>query len=156
PQARGWAGWPRRRRAAGAAIPPNPEPPGPRAMKIGLVSPYDYPYPGGVTKHITHLAENFVRLGHDVRIIAPSSGGATQLVRQGVLVVGKPVGVPASGSVARISMSLRLSGRVKEILRREQFDIVHLHEPLMPTLPITVLRFSDTINVGTFHAYNAS
>jgi phosphatidylinositol alpha-mannosyltransferase len=125
-------------------------------MKIGLVSPYDYPYPGGVTKHITHLGENFVQLGHDVRIIAPSSGDPTQLAGQGVLVVGKPVGVPASGSVARISMSLRLSGRVKEILRREQFDIVHLHEPLMPTLPITVLRFSDTINVGTFHAYNAS
>ena len=72
-----------------------------------------------------------------------------------MLVVGKPVGVPASGSVARISMSLRLSGRVKEILRRERFDVIHLHEPLMPTLPITVLRFSETINVGTFHAYNA-
>lgn len=123
-------------------------------MKIGLVSPYDFPYPGGVNSHIVHLREQFVARGHEVRIIAPSSSDPHELARDGVLVVGRPRPVPASGSIARISLSLRLAGQVKQILHREQFDIIHLHEPLLPALPITVLRCSNAINVGTFHAFS--
>jgi len=119
-------------------------------MKIGLVSPYDYAYPGGVTSHITQLHHHFVELGHTVRIIAPSS---QPILHPDVQVCGKPVAVPASGSIARIAISLGLSAQVKGILDQERFDVVHLHEPLMPTLPLTVLRFSEAVNVGTFHAH---
>lgn len=125
-------------------------------MKIALVSPYDFPYPGGVTSHISHLRDNFVKIGHDVRIIAPSSADKELLRQDNIYVVGKPTPIAASGSIARITLSLRLSGQVKEILQREKFDVVHLHEPLLPVLPITVLRFSEAINVGTFHAYSGS
>lgn len=121
-------------------------------MKIGLVSPYDYAYPGGVTEHVARLDENFRRLGHTVRIIAPSSSDEIDLVNGNVYKVGSPVSVPANGSVARVTLSLKLAGRVKEILRQERFDVIHIHEPLAPALPLSVLRHSDAINVGTFHA----
>src|SRR3989304_931615 len=123
-------------------------------MKIALVSPYDYPYPGGVTAHIHHLDEEFTRLGHTVKVIAPSSSDEDVLERENVLKVGSVVRIPSNGSVARITLSLRLSGKVKQILEREQFDVVHLHEPLLPALPLTVLRHSHALNVGTFHAYS--
>jgi phosphatidylinositol alpha-mannosyltransferase len=122
-------------------------------MKIALVSPYDYPYPGGVTAHISHLEEQFRQRGHQVKIMAPSSGDKAALGQRNVIVLGKPVSIPANGSIARITLSLRLAGRVKAVLRQEQFDVVHLHEPLLPALPLQVLRFSDAVNVGTFHAY---
>ena len=125
-------------------------------MKIALVSPYDIAYAGGVTSHITHLYEHFVEAGHEVKIIAPSSQPQETLGIPDVIVCGRPVSVPASGSVARITLSLRLSSSVKAILNDEQFDVVHLQEPLMPMLPLTFLRFSNAVNVGTFHAHRDS
>ncbi len=128
-----------------------PVPPAFRRMKIALVSPYDFSYPGGVTNHITHLYQNFRELGHEVRIIAPSSDPAASAANPDIIVCGRPVSIPANGSIARIALSLRLSKQVKEVLERERFDVVHLHEPLVPMLPITVLRFSTAANVATFH-----
>lgn len=125
-------------------------------MKIGLVSPYDYPYPGGVTEHISHLSAEFKRLGHEVHIIAPQSEGIRELAGEIVHPVGSVVPVPVNGSVARISLSLRLSRKVKEILEAEEFDVLHLHEPLLPALPVTILRHSRTVNIGTFHAFSQS
>lgn len=126
-------------------------------MKIALVSPYDYPYPGGVTEHIAHLEEQFTRLGHTVKIIAPSSSSDQDVLAMGnILKVGGVVNIPANGSVARITLSPRLSGRVKRILQSEAFDIVHLHEPLTPALPLTVLYHSQAINIGTFHRFGGT
>jgi len=125
-------------------------------MKIALVSPYDYPYPGGVTEHIAHLDAHFREWGHEVHIIAPCSKDEDELEDNIIKVSGVVFPIPASGSVARISLSPSLYQRVKRILRQERFDIVHLHEPLMPALPLVVLRHSHTVNVGTFHAYRES
>ncbi len=119
-------------------------------MKIGLVSPYDLAVPGGVNNHVHHLAERFVALGHEVRIIAPSSK-LTGLSPHAI-VLGTPRSIPAGGSVARMSLSPRLAAPVRSILAEECFDVVHVHEPLVSFLPITFLRFSTAINVGTFHA----
>lgn len=125
-------------------------------MKIGLVSPYDFPYPGGVTQHVLHLQREFTRLGHQVRIIAPSSDRPVEKDSDGVYRVGRVTRVRANGSIARITLSFRLSRRVRDILRNERFDVVHAHEPLMPALPPTILRFSDALNIGTFHAHRGS
>ncbi len=123
----------------------------PRSLKIALVSPYDLAVAGGVNNHVFPLAAEFRARGHHVIIAGPSS--APDLVRDdGVITIGRPVPVPTSGSIARIALSLRLSGQVKDLLAREQFDVVHVHEPLMPFLPITFLRHSEAVNVGTFHA----
>ncbi len=122
-------------------------------MKVGLVSPYDYGRPGGVGEHVRHLAAELRRQGMEVRILAPSAGGREKAI-EGVIPLGRPIPIPANGSVARISLSFHLSRKIREILEAERFDIVHLHEPLMPALPVTVLRTNAAgVNVGTFHAY---
>ncbi len=120
-------------------------------MRIALVSPYDFAYPGGVVNHISCLEQHFTAMGHDVRVIAPASKSITAFGDR-FIPVGKPRPVPASGSVARITLSLLLGNQVKEIFEREQFDICHLHEPLMPMLCTTVLRLCPVPTVGTFHA----
>jgi phosphatidylinositol alpha-mannosyltransferase len=125
-------------------------------VKIALVSPYDYPYPGGVTNHVRHLANEFRRTGHEVRIMAPASNRNIEREEPGVYRVGGVRRIPANGSIARITLSFRLARRVREILASEQFDVVHAHEPLMPFLPPTVLRSSTALNVGTFHASRGS
>lgn len=122
-------------------------------MKICLVSPYDYPYPGGVTEHIKGL-EKYLRLrGHQITILAPSSEDDDRQLAGNVRRVGDVVELPANGSRARISLSLGISRIVREILTTGNFDIIHVHEPFMPMVPLIVLRQSQTCNVGTFHAY---
>ncbi len=121
-------------------------------MKIALVSPYDFAVPGGVNNHIEHLRDNFLRLGHEVRIIAPSSRPSSHKPEERVIPIGRAVGVPASGSVARVTLSLRLAPKVKRVFQEEHFDIVHVHEPFAPFLPLHAIRLSDAINVATFHA----
>jgi phosphatidylinositol alpha-mannosyltransferase len=123
-------------------------------VKIALVSPYDWLTPGGVNGHLGQLMEEFIERGHDVRVMAPASGAVRD---PRVEVMGRPISVPASGSTARISLNPAQGRRVKRFLEEERFDVVHVHEPLMPVLPIQVLRQSKAandrvINVGTFHA----
>jgi phosphatidylinositol alpha-mannosyltransferase len=122
-------------------------------MKIAQVSPYDLAYPGGVTAHISHLDREFTRMGHTVKILAPCSGDTSWLA-DNVIPIGRPFPFPSGGSIARVTPSLMLSATVRAILKAEKFDIVHLHEPLTPMLPITVLEWSHSVNVGTFHAYH--
>jgi phosphatidylinositol alpha-mannosyltransferase len=121
-------------------------------MKIALVSPYDFAVPSGVNNHICHLADHYRRLGHDVRIIAPASR-KEGLGRDNLIVIGeRPVGLPAGGSVARISLSLTLGPKVERVLASEGFEVVHLHEPFVPLLPFQFLRRSKVTTVATFHA----
>lgn len=120
-------------------------------MKIALVSPYDFAYPGGVVNHISCLEQQFTRLGHDVKIISPASK-AVYTLGDRFIRIGTPRPIPVSGSIARITVSVRLESQIKEVFEREKFDICHLHEPLMPTLCTTVLRLKHTPMVGTFHA----
>jgi len=120
-------------------------------MKIALVSPYDFSYPGGVANHILALNQYFTKLGHEVKIIAPASEAVTNLGNQ-FIPIGRPRSIPTSGSIARITISPWLSSKIEALLDEEKFDIIHLHEPLMPMLCTTVLRLSNTATIGTFHA----
>ena len=124
-------------------------------MKIALVSPYDFAHPGGVVNHILSLDNQLTKMGHDVRIIAPASQ-AIPTIGDRFIPIGRPRPIPASGSICRITISIRLASRIKEVLAQEKFDIIHLHEPFMPMLCTAVLRFSDAVNIGTFHASHGS
>jgi phosphatidylinositol alpha-mannosyltransferase len=122
-------------------------------MKIALVTPYDYPFPGGVTEHILQLDREFQRRGHDTRIIAASSTDNGTLQDNVIKVSGTVSSFPFSGSNVRVTISPQVYRRVKNILRREKFDVVHAHEPAAPPLCPIVLHHSRAVNIGTFHAY---
>lgn len=122
-------------------------------MRVGLVSPYDFASPGGVNDHVRHLAVRLQRLGHETRIFAPSSRTDVDFDSARFYRIGTPIAIPANESVARITLSFHLANRVAAIIEQERFDILHFHEPLLPALPMTMLRMSTTANVGTFHAF---
>ncbi|HEY7525056.1 MAG TPA: glycosyltransferase family 4 protein [Candidatus Limnocylindrales bacterium] len=121
-------------------------------MKIGLVTPYVYPLPGGVTEHVHYLYENLRLRGHDVRIIT-SSHGLQRSSEGDVVRIGKGFSMPANGSVGTITLSPRFLSQVRDTLEAEQFDLLHFHEPFVPFLSPIVLRLSTSVNVATFHAY---
>lgn len=120
-------------------------------MKIALVSPYDFAHPGGVPNHISSLERCFTKMGHEVKVIAPASQAINSFGDR-FIPIGKPRPIPSSGSIIRITISMKLASQIKAILAREKFDIIHLHEPFMPMLCSAVLRFSNTTTIGTFHA----
>ncbi len=121
-------------------------------MKIALVSPYDFVYPSGVNIHVSSLERRFTKMGHDVKVIAPSSGNVSGIGDKFIR-IGTPIPIPIGGTICRITISLRLGPTIKSVLSQENFDIIHLHEPFMPMLCSAVLRFSNTANVATFHAF---
>lgn len=121
-------------------------------MKIALVSPYDFSFPGGVTNHISSLELYLTQMGHEVKVVAPASKAVPSFDGR-FIPIGKPRPVPASGSICRVTISPWLSSKVESVLTEERFDLIHLHEPLMPMLCTTMLRLSQAVNVGTFHAH---
>ena len=121
-------------------------------MKIAMVSPYDFTWPGGVTAHVTQLARELGRSGHEVQVLAPHSPSRESQDADLHVPLGRSVPLPSGGSIARVSLSWWLYPKVRALLRKEQFDVIHLHEPMAPILPLCVLEFSDSVNVGTFHA----
>ncbi len=126
------------------------------ALKIALVSPYDLAYPGGVTSHIAALGSELGRRGHSVKILAPSSGPQHRIDGVKVLTFGRSIPFPTAGSVARISVGLWQEPKLKATMQRERFDVVHIHEPLMPVFSLMALFLSQSMNIGTFHAFSES
>ena len=127
-------------------------------MKIALVSPYDFSYPGGVTKHIINLSRRYRELGHQTTIFATSSQNGGSGLADVVHLPGFVIPVPCNGSVARLSFSPFLAARVSRRLREERYDVLHLHEPATPALPWMVMRGArkaspGTALIGTFHSY---
>ncbi len=121
-------------------------------MKIGLVTPYIYPLPGGVNAHVRDLYDRLIARGHDVRIISSIHGPQKQSEGD-IIRLGYGFSVPANGSVGTLTVSPRYTSHIREMLERERFDVLHFHEPFVPFLSLVVLRESQSINVATFHAY---
>jgi phosphatidylinositol alpha-mannosyltransferase len=121
-------------------------------VKIGLVTPYIYPLPGGVNAHVRDLYQHLVARGHDVRIISSIHGPQRQSEGD-IIRLGYGFSVPANGSIGTLTVSPRYASLVREMLERERFDILHFHEPFVPFLSLVLVRESRSINVATFHAY---
>jgi phosphatidylinositol alpha-mannosyltransferase len=125
-------------------------------VKIGFVSPYDWSFEGGVRSHITQLAAELERMGHTTGIITSATGEKGRRREPKVEKLGWAMPIPWNGSIARIAVSPLLARQTRAVLEREQFDVIHLHEPLAPALPLTtlhVLKGLNTVSVGTFHAF---
>lgn len=118
-------------------------------MKIGIVCPYSFDAPGGVQFHIRDVAEELVRRGHEVSVLAP---GEQDQDHPWLTLTGKSVPIPFNGSVARLSFGPLSARKVRKWLEDGDFDVVHVHEPETPSLGFLALFSSDAPVVGTFHA----
>lgn len=125
-------------------------------MRILLVSPFDFGYPGGVNEHVTQLDRQFRSMGHSTRIIAATSPDVGETDDGHIYRVGMAIPVPSNESMARVTFSPAVTWKVRQFMRAQTFDVVHLHEPLTPLLGPAVLLHSDVANVGTFHAARPS
>lgn len=124
-------------------------------MKIAIVSPYDWSYPGGVRTHIERLSAELRSRGHSVRIITSASGSHGRTVEYGIYKMGWAAPVRLNGSVARVAISTDLKGALRRLLTIEKFDIMHVHEPFASTLTLAIIRMAETFRipvVATFHA----
>jgi phosphatidylinositol alpha-mannosyltransferase len=133
-------------------------------MKLGIVVPYSWSFWGAVIEHAELQADALRRLGVETRTIMGNDppGSFTRalhprLGRHGepppdVIPVGRSVIVPANGSLPNVVLSPRTVGRIRRTLEREQFDLLHVHEPLTPAISVAALAHARCPVVATFHA----
>ena len=122
-------------------------------MRVGLFSPYSLTLPGGVQAQVLGLARALRRRGHDVRVLGPCDGPPPET---GVTSLGNSIPLAANGSVAPIAPDPSAALRTIRALRDERFDVVHLHEPLVPGCNMTTLLYRPGPIVATFHAAGTS
>jgi phosphatidylinositol alpha-mannosyltransferase len=124
-------------------------------MKIAIVTEYYYPSLGGITEHVHHFCNEVRKRGHHPVIITGDAGVDPNIDMQDIEIIriGKSVPIYSNGSIARVSVSFDMGRRIKEIIKSEQFDIIHIHSPLTPNLPVLVQRYSDALTIGTFHTH---
>ena len=122
-------------------------------MRIGLVSPYSLTVPGGVQSQVLALGRALREMGHKVRVLGPCDGAPPE---PGITPLGNSIPTAANGSVAPIAPDPSCALRTIRALRDEQFDVVHLHEPLVPGPCETVLMLNNVTTVGTWHAAGGS
>lgn len=119
-------------------------------MRIALACPYAWDAPGGVQVHVRELAARLRDRGHRMLVLAPASSPPND---PDVISVGRPVPVPFNGSVAPIAPSPAASRRVRQALEDFGPDVVHVHEPLAPSVSMFATRWAKAPVVATFHAY---
>ncbi len=119
-------------------------------VRIGIVCPYLWDIPGGVQAHVRDLAETLIAMGHEVSVLAP--GDDEEGRPPYVVAAGKSVPIPYNGAVARVQFGVVSAARVRRWLRDGGFDVVHVHEPAIPSLSLLTCMISDGPLVATFHA----
>ena len=118
-------------------------------MRIGVVCPYSFDTPGGVQAHVSDLARILGALGHEVDVLAPAD--TDSVVPDFVTPSGRAVRVPYNGSVARLAFGPVSFTRVRRWIRDHDFDVLHLHEPTVPSLSMLALAVAHGPIVATFH-----
>jgi phosphatidylinositol alpha-mannosyltransferase len=137
-------------------------------VRIALVSPYSWTYPGGVTRHIEALSAELSAQGHEVDILAPYDpddslslrlhrGARPQRVEPpaNFVPLGRTIGIPANGAVSNLTGTLHSIRATRRALRSGGYDVAHIHEPIVPLVGYDALMSSgDLPLVGTFHTYS--
>src|SRR5215216_2144696 len=138
-------------------------------MRVALVSPYSWTYPGGVTRHIEALARELLAAGHDVRVLAPydRDDRRTAWLHRGtrpqrrsapdwLIPLGSTIGWPSNGAVSNLAGTPAAVSTLRRELRAGRYDVVHLHEPVAPVIGWDALTSTDVPLVGTFHCHSES
>ena len=119
-------------------------------MRIGIVCPYAWDVPGGVQAHIRDQAETLIELGHEVSVITPVEDPAA--LPAYAVDGGRPRAVPYNGSVARLTFGVKATARVRRWIRDGNFDVMHVHEPLAPSLGVLACWAARGPIVATVHS----
>jgi phosphatidylinositol alpha-mannosyltransferase len=119
-------------------------------VKIGIVCPYAWDAPGGVRSHVADLAQTLIARGHEVSVLAPIDEHDD--VPDWIVDGGRPVSVPYNGSVAKLSFGVKATGRVRRWIRDGNFDVLHVHEPLAPSLSLLACWVGRGPIVATWHS----
>ncbi len=122
-----------------------------RSLKIGIVCPYGWDTPGGVQIHIKELSQWLIAKGHEVSVLAPVTDEGSQ-IEPWVVSAGRPISIPYNGAVAKVIFGPLASSRVKQWIANGNFDLLHLHEPAIPSLSLLAGWAGDGPMVATFHA----
>jgi phosphatidyl-myo-inositol alpha-mannosyltransferase len=136
-------------------------------VRIALVSPYSWTYQGGVNRHVEALAEEFLGRGHHVRVLAPfdppgrlsralhRAAPEEREVSDYLIPLGRTAGFPSNGAISNLA-PFPLGGVVapRRELRQGGYDVVHIHEPLVPLVGWNAALGAEAPAVGTFHAYS--
>lgn len=124
--------------------------PSTKKLKIGIVCPYGWDAPGGVQNHVRDLAEYLIAHGHSVSVLAPCAN--EEILPEYVVSAGKPIAIPYNGAVARVLFGPIAFSRVRQWISQGEFDVLHLHEPAIPSISLLACWAADGPMVGTFHA----
>lgn len=118
--------------------------------RIGIVCPYGWDTPGGVQSHVGDLAEYLIRQGHYVSVLAPAIDDDN--LPDYVTSAGRPIAIPYNGAVARVLFGPIAFSRVRQWINNGSFDVLHLHEPAIPSISLLACWAAEGPMVGTFHA----
>lgn len=124
-----------------------------RSLRVGMVCPYSFDVPGGVQNHVLGLARHLSQSGHRPYVLAPGELGpsAAALGLEDFASVGAALPVPYNGSVARVNFGPLSAARVRRWLRNGKFDLIHIHEPITPSISLLALWAAEQPVVATFH-----
>ena len=120
-------------------------------MRIGIVTQSYYPRYGGVTEHVHHTALELRERGHDVTIVTSRFRQGEAENAPGVVRIGYNIMIPFNGAFVDLAVGMRLKAQLRSLMRAYHFDVVHVHAPLVPTLPLLAVQAAECPIVGTFH-----
>ena len=121
-------------------------------MKILFVSDIFYPHTGGVPEHILYLCRNLRAMGHDAKILAPNYGNNEPWTDDYIIRLGRAIKIPKNRSFAVLTFGVLIPWKLRRFLAKENFDVIHLHGSVAPTLPYLAIKYSQAKNFITFHS----
>lgn len=123
-------------------------------LKIGIVTEYFYPYLGGITENVLNFSINAMKEGCDITVITSHIKGEDKVkVPFKVVRIGRSIPIYGNDSFGRVTLGFCLGKQLRRFFEENRFDILHLHSPLTPTLPMLTLRYAPYPKVGTFHTH---